>query len=44
MPESPVRVVVANDDHIIIEGLRSMLASYSDDVVVVGTAEAIPRS
>jgi DNA-binding NarL/FixJ family response regulator len=43
MPESPVRVVLANDDHIIIEGLRSMLASYSDDVVVVGTAEGDPE-
>jgi DNA-binding NarL/FixJ family response regulator len=43
MPESPVRVVLANDDHIIIEGLRSMLASYGDDVVVVGTAEGDPE-
>jgi DNA-binding NarL/FixJ family response regulator len=43
MPEHPVRVVLANDDHIIIEGLRSMLAPYSDDVTVVGTAEGDPE-
>jgi DNA-binding NarL/FixJ family response regulator len=42
MPESPVRVVLANDDRIIVEGLRSMLAPY-DDVVVVGTAEGEPE-
>jgi DNA-binding NarL/FixJ family response regulator len=43
MPESPVRVVLANDDRIIVEGLQSMLAPYSDDVVVVGTAEGDPE-
>jgi DNA-binding NarL/FixJ family response regulator len=43
MPERPVRVVLANDDHIIIEGLRSMLAPYRDDVVVVGIAEGDPE-
>lgn len=43
MPERPVRVVLANDDHIVIEGLRSMLAPYRDDVVVVGTAEGDPE-
>jgi DNA-binding NarL/FixJ family response regulator len=43
MPESPVRVVLANDDRIIVEGLRSMLASYNDEVVVVGTAEGEPE-
>jgi DNA-binding NarL/FixJ family response regulator len=43
MPEHPVRVVLANDDHIIIEGLRSMLAAYGDDVSVVGTAEGDPE-
>jgi DNA-binding NarL/FixJ family response regulator len=43
MPEHPVRVVLANDDRIIIEGLRSMLAPYSDDVTVVGTAEGDPE-
>jgi DNA-binding NarL/FixJ family response regulator len=43
MPESPVRVVLANDDRIIIEGLRSMLVPYNDDVVVVGTADGEPE-
>lgn len=43
MPESAVRVVLANDDRIIVEGLRSMLAPYKDDVVVVGTAEGDPE-
>lgn len=39
----PVRVVLANDDHIIIEGLRAMLQPYDDQVVVVGTAEGDPE-
>jgi DNA-binding NarL/FixJ family response regulator len=43
MAESPVRVVLANDDRIVIEGLRSMLAPYNDDVVVVGTADGEPE-
>jgi DNA-binding NarL/FixJ family response regulator len=43
MPEHPVRVVLANDDRIIIEGLRAMLAPYSDHVVVVGTADGDPE-
>jgi DNA-binding NarL/FixJ family response regulator len=43
MSERAVRVVLANDDHIIIEGLRSMLAPYRDRVVVVGTAEGDPE-
>jgi DNA-binding NarL/FixJ family response regulator len=43
MPERPVRVVLANDDHIVIEGLRSMLAPYGNEVVVVGTAEGDPE-
>jgi DNA-binding NarL/FixJ family response regulator len=43
MPQSRVRVVLANDDPIIIEGLRSMLAPYSDDVIVVGTADGEPE-
>jgi DNA-binding NarL/FixJ family response regulator len=40
---SPVRVVLANDDHIIIEGLRAMLLPYADQVQVVGTAEGDPE-
>jgi DNA-binding NarL/FixJ family response regulator len=43
MAERPVRVLIANDDPIVIEGLRSMLAPYRDDVVVVGTAEGDPE-
>ena len=39
----PVRVVLANDDPIIIEGLRGMLRPYSDRVVVVGTAVGEPE-
>ncbi|HEY6697541.1 MAG TPA: response regulator transcription factor [Acidimicrobiales bacterium] len=43
MPERPVRVVLANDDRIVIEGLRSMLKPYTDEIVVVGTAEGDPE-
>lgn len=39
----PVRVVLANDDHIIIEGLRAMLAPYEEQVNVVATAEGDPE-
>lgn len=39
----PVRVVLANDDHIIIEGLRAMLAPYDEQVEVVATAEGDPE-
>jgi DNA-binding NarL/FixJ family response regulator len=40
---TPVRVVLANDDHIIIEGLRAMLVPYVGQVEVVGTAEGEPE-
>jgi DNA-binding NarL/FixJ family response regulator len=43
MPDRPVRVVLANDDRIIIEGLRAMLAPYRDEVAVVGTADGDPE-
>jgi DNA-binding NarL/FixJ family response regulator len=43
MPDRPVRLVLANDDHIIIEGLRAMLAPYDDQVVVVATALGDPE-
>src|SRR5262245_1312188 len=43
MVRTPVRVVLANDDHIIIEGLRAMLQHYADQVKVVGTAEGEPQ-
>lgn len=39
----PVRVVLANDDQIIIEGLRAMLRPYADQVKVVGTAVGDPE-
>jgi DNA-binding NarL/FixJ family response regulator len=39
----PVRVVLANDDHIIIEGLRAMLRPYDDLVEVVATVEGDPE-
>lgn len=39
----PVRVVLANDDHIIIEGLRAMLAPYQEQVDVVAIAEGDPE-
>ena len=39
----PVRVVLANDDHIIIEGLRAMLRPYDDQVEVVATVEGDPE-
>jgi DNA-binding NarL/FixJ family response regulator len=40
---SPVRVVLANDDRIIIEGLRAMLLPYGGQVEVVGTAQGDPQ-
>jgi DNA-binding NarL/FixJ family response regulator len=43
MTTRPVRLVLANDDHIIVEGLRSMLLHYDDQVVVVGTALGDPE-
>jgi DNA-binding NarL/FixJ family response regulator len=41
--QGPVRVVLANDDHIIIEGLRAMLLPYDDQVDVVATAQGDPE-
>lgn len=38
MPERPVQVVVANDDQIIVEGLRAMLAPFDRRVAVAGVA------
>jgi DNA-binding NarL/FixJ family response regulator len=43
MPDRPVRLVLANDDHIIVEGLRAMLLPYDDRVIVVGTAVGEPE-
>jgi DNA-binding NarL/FixJ family response regulator len=42
MPEGPVKVALANDDPIIIEGLRSLLSAHMDRVTVVGTAVGEP--
>jgi DNA-binding NarL/FixJ family response regulator len=41
--QGPVRIVLANDDHIIIEGLRAMLTPYDDQVRVVATAAGDPE-
>jgi DNA-binding NarL/FixJ family response regulator len=41
--QGPVRVVLANDDHIIIEGLKAMLLPYDDQVEVVATAQGDPE-
>jgi DNA-binding NarL/FixJ family response regulator len=43
MSDRPVRVVLANDDSIIIEGLRALLSAHNDRVVVVGTAKGEPE-
>lgn len=43
MSGQPVRLVLANDDHIIVEGLRAMLAPFDDRVKVVGTAVGDPQ-
>ena len=43
MPDRPVRLVLANDDHIIIEGLRAMLLPFDGEVAVVGTAVGDPE-
>jgi len=38
--DKPVRVVLVDDDEIIIVGLQAMLARHSDQVNVVGVALA----
>jgi DNA-binding NarL/FixJ family response regulator len=43
MADRPARLVLANDDHIIVEGLRAMLLPYDQQVVVVGTAVGEPE-
>lgn len=40
---APTRVVLANDDHIVVEGLRAMLAPFCDRVEIVGTALGDPE-
>jgi DNA-binding NarL/FixJ family response regulator len=41
--ERPIRVVIANDDRIVVEGLRSMLTSFGDRVTVIDTAAGDPE-
>jgi DNA-binding NarL/FixJ family response regulator len=41
--EGPVRIVLGNDDRIILEGLRAMLAPHGDRVRVVGVAQGDPE-
>lgn len=43
MPEPPVQVVLANDERIIVEGLRAMLAPFDRRVAVVGVATGDPE-
>jgi DNA-binding NarL/FixJ family response regulator len=43
MSDRPVRVVLANDDPIIIEGLRALLTGQTDEVEVVGTFRGDPE-
>jgi DNA-binding NarL/FixJ family response regulator len=43
MAHRPARVILANDDHIVIEGLRGMLLPYYERVEVVGTAVGDPE-
>jgi DNA-binding NarL/FixJ family response regulator len=43
MSDRPVRVVLANDDPIIIEGLRALLTGQSDEVEVVATYRGDPE-
>jgi DNA-binding NarL/FixJ family response regulator len=43
MSDRPVRVVLANDDPIIIEGLRALLTGQGDEVDVVATFRGDPE-
>src|ERR687888_355643 len=43
MLDRPTRVVLANDDPIVVEGLRAMLAPYEHRVVVTGVALGDPQ-
>ena len=38
----PLRVILANDAELILQGLRGLLAPYSDRVEVVATATGDP--
>lgn len=39
----PLRVILANDAELIIEGLKGLLAAYSDRIEIVGTATGDPE-
>lgn len=39
----PVRVLLANDVQLIVEGLKALLAPYAPRIVVVGTATGDPE-
>ncbi len=43
MPDPPTRVALANDDTIVVEGLKAMLAPFEDRVVVTGVAVGDPQ-
>jgi DNA-binding NarL/FixJ family response regulator len=43
MPDRPTRVVLANDDPIVIEGLRALLGPFERRVVVTGVALGDPE-
>jgi DNA-binding NarL/FixJ family response regulator len=43
MSDRPVRVVLANDDPIIIEGLRALINAQSDRVEVIATVQGDPE-
>ena len=42
-PARPLRVILANDVDLVVEGLRALLAPYADRVEVVGTATGDPE-
>ena len=43
-PTQPVRIVLVDDHEMVIEGLKAMLATFSDRVQVVGQAVGAERA
>jgi len=43
MTDRPVKVVLANDDQIIVEGLRALITAHSDRVQVIDTVRGEPE-
>ncbi len=43
MTPRPVRIILANDVDVVIQGLKGLLAPYGDRVQVVGTATGDPK-